>query len=482
MGEKFLGNKMTIDNAKEAEQMKEKEMKNLNVEIHMLQNFTLTNLNRDLTNAPKMCQFGGVKRSRVSSQCKARATRMHQFFIEAIREAQGDLGVRTKRLAGAIARELAEEILVDNDFRSELGLLQGKTREEIQRIAEEKVEPAANVVLHLIGLTPKGANETDDDNDTDDQESTEQQAEYLLYVGKGDITSLAKIAAANRKKLDDLAKRIDAAVRSQETTKAGKAKKKVTRKTIEKLEGFEDLEKLFKPLLKRKDQKGKPAYAADIALRGRMIANDKDMNVDSASQIAHMIGTNKLRVDSDFFTAVDDLLPSAESGAAMMGDLGMTSACYYSYANVDVRTLYENLGNNVTLLKATIKGFLQSFYGSFPSGKQNCTAGFNYPCYVRIVVKGKNLPMNLANAFQKPVVPDVQSSLEEASIMAFENRLEQERKMHGALAGFDSIITERVATIYQKLVKDTNGRLLTDSTYSAIEDVCNTVEKEYADA
>jgi len=462
--------------------MRGKQTKNVNVEIHMLQNFTLTNLNRDLTNAPKMCQFGGVKRSRVSSQCKARATRMHDFFVKAIREAQGDLGVRTKRLAGAIAKELSERLLETNDFRSELGPLQEKTKEEIQRIAEEKVEPAANAVLHLIGLTPKGVNVADSDSDTTDQESAGQQAEYLLYVGKSDITSLAKLAADNRKKLNDLAKNIDAAIRSQETTKTGKAKKKDTRKIIEKLDGFEDLEKVFKPLLRRKDQKGRTAYAADIALRGRMIANDKDMNVDSASQIAHMIGTSKLRIDNDFFTAVDDLLPSGESGAGMMGDLGMTSACYYSYANVEVRTLYKNLGNDVGLLKATIKGFLESFYGSFPSGKQNSTAGFNYPCYVRIVVKGKNLPMNLANAFQKPVVPDVQLSLEEASIAALESRLQQERKMHGSLAGFDAIITERVATLYPDLVKDMSDRLVADSASKAIEDVCNAVEKEYANA
>lgn len=482
MGESFLENKIGKNNGKENEYMRGKQTKNVNVEIHMLQNFTLTNLNRDLTNAPKMCQFGGVKRSRVSSQCKARATRMHDFFIRAIQEAQGDLGVRTKRLAGAIAKKLAERLLETNDFRSELGSLQGKTEEEIQFIAEEKVEPAANAVLHLIGLTPKGVEVADSDSDTDDQESAQQQAEYLLYVGKGDITALAKLAADNRKKLDALAKSIDMAIRSIETTKTGKAKKKDTRKTIESLDGFDDLEKIFKPLLRKKDQKGKTAYAADIALRGRMIANDKDMNVDSASQIAHMIGTSRLRVDNDFFTAVDDLLPSAESGAGMMGDLGMTSACYYSYASVDVRTLYDNLGNDMGLLKATIKGFLESFYGSFPSGKQNSTAGFNYPCYVRIVVKGKNLPMNLANAFQKPVVPDVQSSLEEASIVAFESRLEQERKMHGALAGFDAIIIQRVATVYPDLVKDTTDRLLADSTSKAIEDVCDAVEKEYANA
>jgi hypothetical protein len=178
-GQKISGEIDQKSNRRRGFIMSEKELKNLNVEIHMLQNFTLTNLNRDLTNAPKMCQFGGVKRSRVSSQCKARATRMHDFFTKAIQEAHGDFGVRTKRLGGAIAKELAENLIQDEDFRSELGPLEGKTEEEIKHIAEEKVEPAANVVLHLIGLTPKNIDELEGDGDTDDQEPIQQKAEYL---------------------------------------------------------------------------------------------------------------------------------------------------------------------------------------------------------------------------------------------------------------------------------------------------------------
>lgn len=458
--------------------MNQKEEKNINVEIHMLQNFTLTNLNRDLTNAPKMCQFGGVKRSRVSSQCKAKATRMHEFFKQAVQDAQGDLGVRTRRLASEIGKGMVEKLIADNEFASKLSVAQDKNTEEIKKFAERQAEFMANAVLHLVGLTPKGSNDTDED---EDQEQVQQKAEYLLYVGRNDIAELAAKAVENWKTLTNLAHGIEEALKAQEKSKSGKTKKKDLRKTIQKLEGFDQLEKVFRPILKRKGQKGKIAYAADIALRGRMIADDKEMNVDSASQIAHMIATNKLRVDNDFFTAVDDLLPDTESGAGMMGDLGMTSACYYSYANVDVRTLYENLGNDAKLLKATIKGFLQSFYGSFPSGKQNSTAGFNYPCYVRIVAKSKNLPTNLVNAFQKPVFPDIQSSLEEESIFAFEERLQKEHKMHGALAGFDAIITQRVATLYPELVRDKcqYPGLIAESTVAAIEDVCNAVEKEY---
>ena len=42
------------------------------IQIHMLQNHAPSNLNRDDLGAPKTCYFGGVLRSRISSQCPSR--------------------------------------------------------------------------------------------------------------------------------------------------------------------------------------------------------------------------------------------------------------------------------------------------------------------------------------------------------------------------------------------------------------------------
>lgn len=39
------------------------------VEIHILQNFAPSNLDRDDTGMPKDCEFGGYRRTRISSQC-----------------------------------------------------------------------------------------------------------------------------------------------------------------------------------------------------------------------------------------------------------------------------------------------------------------------------------------------------------------------------------------------------------------------------
>ena len=68
-------------------------MNKLKIELHLLQNFPPSCLNRDDTNTPKTCEFGGVTRARVSSQCWKRAVR--EQFKEIAPERRG---TRSKRL------------------------------------------------------------------------------------------------------------------------------------------------------------------------------------------------------------------------------------------------------------------------------------------------------------------------------------------------------------------------------------------------
>ena len=50
------------------------------IELHLIQNFAPANLNRDDTGNPKDCEFGGVRRARISSQCIKRAIRHEPVF------------------------------------------------------------------------------------------------------------------------------------------------------------------------------------------------------------------------------------------------------------------------------------------------------------------------------------------------------------------------------------------------------------------
>lgn len=82
--------------------------------IHVIQNHASANLNRDDLGAPKTCYFGGVLRSRISSQCIKRSIRTSAEFTELLG------GIRTRQLVKLIAdgvkdrpdvRKRAEKIL-----------------------------------------------------------------------------------------------------------------------------------------------------------------------------------------------------------------------------------------------------------------------------------------------------------------------------------------------------------------------------------
>jgi CRISPR system Cascade subunit CasC len=100
-----------------------KEEKAMLIEIHMIQNHSPANLNRDDLGAPKTCYFGGVMRSRISSQCIKRSIRLSNEFKELLG------GRRTRQLAKLIsekvtekdARKRAEKILEKCGFETKKG-------------------------------------------------------------------------------------------------------------------------------------------------------------------------------------------------------------------------------------------------------------------------------------------------------------------------------------------------------------------------
>ena len=92
----------------------------------------------------------------------------------------------------------------------------------------------------------------------------------------------------------------------------------------------------------------KEAHAVDIALFGRMVADNTDLNIDAACQVAHAISTHAAQNEYDFFTAVDDEKSRSEeedAGAGMMGTVEFSSATMYRYATVNVDMLRHNLGD-----------------------------------------------------------------------------------------------------------------------------------------
>lgn len=336
------------------------------VELHIIQNFAPSNLNRDDTGAPKDCQFGGYRRARISSQALKRAIRMtfsKENLLPEERRAQ-----RTKRVAGALIERL---------------VARGKDAAEAAAVVEAAIQG--------IGLSFEKPKEGD----------TEKKTQYLLFLGQREINALADVCLAHWDTLVDVAPNADAAS-ERDAKKAKKANKAALPKQVQQA------------VLDALDGR-----SADVALFGRMLADLPEKNIDAASQVAHAISTHRVATEFDFYTAVDDLKPDDTAGADMLGTVEFNSACFYRYSNIDVDQLIENLGGDVDLARATVEAFLWASIHAIPTGKQNSMAAQNPPSFVMAVVRDRGL-WSLANAFVNPVAPAHDGDLIERSVDALE--------------------------------------------------------------
>lgn len=203
----------------------------------------------------------------------------------------------------------------------------------------------------------------------------------------------------------------------------------------------------------------------DLALFGRMVADDPELNVEATAQVAHALSTNEITPEFDYYTAIDDLQSEDTSGASMLGDIEYNSSTLYRYANVNVRELIADLGEKDAL--AGINDFIKSFILSMPTGKQNTFANKTVPGYVMATVHS-DTPVNLVSAFETPVrsrqgymeqsiekleqeYDDVQQFIEKplAQIILRKGTMAEGNKVNNL-----SELLERVADVLNKAVVD----------------------------
>jgi len=329
------------------------------IELHLLQSFPVSNLNRDDVGQPKTATFGGHTRGRISSQCLKRSAR--QLFKSYGLDV-AETGVRTKRL-----------------LQDATAILKNAGRDE--------AEAAAVVEQGIAALGFKVNDKT-------------KLTQYLMFVGRGASELLAGYCERDWDKLAKAA----AAARVQAARKQTAGDQKPE---------DDDRPSKIKPDRKTLDEAARildASRVADVALFGRMIADNKDFNVNAAAQVAHAISTHAVVNEYDYYTAVDDLKPDAESGADMIGTVDFNAACYYRYANLDLAQLTKNLAGDTDLVDRAARAWLYAFINAVPSGKQNSMAARTMPDTLLAVVR-EHGAWNLANAFLKPVTgPDVMAA------------------------------------------------------------------------
>lgn len=316
------------------------------VDVHVLQTVPPSNLNRDDSGSPKQATYGGVRRTRVSSQAWKRATRI--AFAELL--PAGKIGVRTQRISAVLAARLQDRLGLDDG-------------------------PALRLSTHLLrdlGITPAKPKKAKAGT-PDDAVPAAAETSYLLFFGRGQIDAIVDLvadSAADLVALDD--KGLEAAVGD--------------------LPVREQL---------------RTGHPIDVALFGRMVADLSMLNVDAATQVAHALSTHGTEIEFDYFTAVDEEKDrvSEDAGAAMIGAVEFTSATLYRYATVGVHQLQENLGGDSGATIAALEAFLKAFVFSMPTGHQNTFAHRTLPHLVSVAVRGDQ-PVNLVSAFEKPVRGD----------------------------------------------------------------------------
>jgi len=322
------------------------------IQMHFLQNYAPSNLNRDQSGSPKDAIFGDRKRGRISSQCLKRSIRLSAVFEDEFKQ-KGLLGSRTQQLP----------TLVETALRS-----LDASEEEIKAIVARAPE------IGRESSKPNKDEGDDDETDTDDagEEITAGETKQLIFLDTShELPQLAQklLAQCRQRGVKDFA--------NPKKVKIG------------------DITKALGSSVPR---------SADIALFGRMTTSGAFKDVQAASQVAHAISTHTVEQEFDYYTAMDDLKPDGEPGADMIGDTEFNSCTYYKYLNVHWDGLLENLGGKeyMDVARRVVAALLQAATVAQPSGKQNSFAAFSLPDLILVEVSDKNLPVSYANAFLRP--------------------------------------------------------------------------------
>lgn len=140
----------------------------------------------------------------------------------------------------------------------------------------------------------------------------------------------------------------------------------------------------------------------DIALFGRMLADDPSLNEDASSQVAHALSTHEVATEYDYYTAVDDMNPEGTSGAGMLGTMEFNSSTLYRYANVAVHEFLKQMNNDPERVVAALQLYIEAFANSLPTGKINSYANTTLPALLAVSLR-TDRPASLVTAFEKPV-------------------------------------------------------------------------------
>lgn len=323
------------------------------VQISTLTGYPSVLLNRDDSGLAKRIPFGGYTRTRVSSQCRKRHLRTCEDIYGLDKIADGlELSVRSRKTFSL--RIVAP--LIEEGFPKE-------TVEEVIRAFQ----------VQFYGKKDKGT----DGKKTDDKKAIDR--EEVIVLGEPEIRFITDMVR----------------ILCHECENANDAKTKTEKFFKEHRDEFLNL---------------KCGAGIDATLFGRFVSGDSEARIDAAVHVAHSFTVHEETFETDYFTAVDDLV---KLGSGHINSAELTSGLFYNYAVVDVPQLVSNTGAcpskrwlddgvDRTLAARIVKHLIHLFTTVSPGAKLGATAPYTYADFL-LVEMGKRQPRTLANAFSDPV-------------------------------------------------------------------------------
>jgi CRISPR system Cascade subunit CasC len=351
------------------------------IQLHTLTSYPATLLNRDDAGFAKALPFGGQTRTRVSSQCLKYHWRNYDGE-HALRDAGVDMSIRSRR---TFPQRVAQP-LIDEGYPAPL--VRAVTFALKERLLSDK-KAAKGATKNLITAEDEAA--------ALDELNTNQ----IVVLGEPEVRYLRKLAAETI----DAARDELSVFWSEEGAPDGDTVDAAAEAMRDIDKG--DLRKNLKAL--------KHAAGLDAAMFGRMATSDVLARGDAALHVAHAFTTHAQESESDYFTAVDELVSgTGELGAGLVQTQDLTSGLFYSYVVVDVPLLVSNVEGvertdwrdaDRTLAAEVMERFVHVMTTVSPGAKRGSTAPYAHAqCLLAEV--GTAQPRTLANAFQNPVPTD----------------------------------------------------------------------------
>lgn len=370
------------------------------LQIHTLHSYSSVLLNRDDSGFAKRLPFGGVPRTRISSQCLKRHWR--------------------------IAEDVHALSLIA-DYTDAFRSRQLVTEKILSALPDDACEATRALIEKTFQIAVYG------------DKGTEKSGRQTLLFGKPELDWLAAQARTLAAAIDTSMRNVPMASELGEPTKAGKKAKKADAIPADVKKTVDDWSEKYKANIKvmreQRTKDGEMVAGLAAALFGRMVTSDPAANIDAPIHVAHAFTTHAAETESDYLTAMDDLKrDDDDSGADTIQETELTSGLFYGYVVVDVPGLVSNTtgcdrkewltipAERRALAADVIHNLLYLIAEVSPGAKLGSTAPYGR-AELMMVEAGNRQPRSLSAAFREPSKPTMQDAL---------------RKLADHLAQFDS--------------------------------------------